>query len=287
MTKQSEPKLPMSGSDFLAEIKARHPDLDFEPKSPGEMVSYIRSRYLKPNWPHWANMAEVSLQRAVWLSLDIEPWEEGSDVDTAITGISKRTAPVMLQWYSVQLRNSLRHDYEPRMAQCLAAIDAGKLRYRGINDVIGRLMRCLISLPDFRRWGESLPAPWTFPDEFPSPHPPATPPPPSETPSAESPTNPALYTGGITCLDAEYDERLREALSPAAGEDEKPLGTRERATLRRVIRALIAIAGDRLPEGKETTIIEAQLSALGFAGPKTETIRAAVKAAKAEKTDSP
>jgi len=72
-----------------------------------------------------------------------------------------------------------------------------------------------------------------------------------------------------------------------ARDDEKPLRTRERRNLWRIIRVLMAIAGDRLPEGKETAIIEAKMTGLGFNRPKTEAIRQAVKAAKGEEPDSP
>jgi hypothetical protein len=96
MTEESEPKLPSSGSDFLEQIKARHPDLpELWQMSPSDIVGYIKDRYLKPNWLHWRNMAEVSLQQAVWLSLNIESWKDDADVNDAIEGISKRPAAVM------------------------------------------------------------------------------------------------------------------------------------------------------------------------------------------------
>lgn len=237
MTEQSKLGLPMSATDS--------PDLS--QMSPTDIVNHLKARYLKSRWPHWQNMGEVSLEQTVWLSFDIEPFGDELDAGKAASGISRRL-PAVYNRYCDQLRDALRNAYDQRMKQCIANIRTEKLRASVGLVLDGQPMRCSVSLEDFRQWGESLPAPYTFPDEFPRP----------------------AAAGALTATD-----------------DEKPLGTRERKTLLRIILALIAIAGERLPEDKETTIIEAQVAALGFDGPKTATILKAVKAAKAEKTDSP
>jgi hypothetical protein len=167
MTEESEPKLP---SDFLEYVKTRHTDLS--KLSPRDIAKHIMDCYLKPNWPHWRNMAEVSVQRALWLSLNVEPWKETSDLNKAIQGVSGRVPPEVLQKYRVYLGLALREDYEPRMAQCLAAIKAKALpaHWRDTSDpglAHDLTLRWYVSLEQFRNWGESLRHPYPFPAEFP------------------------------------------------------------------------------------------------------------------------
>lgn len=177
MTEESEPKLPMPGRDFLEHIKTRHRDLpNVGQMSLADIVSYIKNHYLKPNWPHWRNMSEVSLKQAVWLSLNIEPWKEDSDVIEAIPGINVRPAKVWDLQYHVYLVDALRKDYQPRMEQCLAAIKTKALpaRWRDTSDpdlVHDLTVRWYVSLEQFRNWGESLRHPYPFPAEFPRPVP--------------------------------------------------------------------------------------------------------------------
>lgn len=139
---------------------------DLSQMSPVDIVDYLKARYLKPRWPHWQNMGEVLLYEAVWLSFNVEPFGDEIDAHKAAEGISRRL-PHVMQRYSVYLIDSLREDYDQRMKQCIANLWTKKLPSQVSLSLVGELKRCPVSLDRFRRWGESLPAPYTFPDEFP------------------------------------------------------------------------------------------------------------------------
>lgn len=141
---------------------------DLSQMSPDDIVNYLKGRYLKPRWPHWHNMGEVSLHEAVWLSFGVEPFGDELDAQKAAQGISRRL-PHVMQRYSIYLIDDLRESYDQRMKQCIANIGAKKLPSRVTYHTTGHLHRCFVSLDRFRQWGESLPAPYTFPDEFPRP----------------------------------------------------------------------------------------------------------------------
>jgi len=170
MTEGSEPKLTVSGSDPVEHTKARHSDLpDLSQMSPVDIVNYLKGRYLKPRWPHWHNMGEVLLQHAVWLSLNVEPFGDELDAQKGAQGISTRLAPVMRR-YDIYLIDDLRESYDQRMKQCIANIGTGKLPSR-VTYWVGHAKGCFVKLDSFRQWGESLPSPYIFPDEFPRPAP--------------------------------------------------------------------------------------------------------------------
>ena len=108
----------------------------------------------KPNWEYWKNLAEVELLQAVELSCDIAPgWV--SDLPT--------------ERYIRADHLSIKREVIRRMAIARSHVGAGtfKLRRRVFRTSgIGMELDC-ITLSEFRAWGESLPTPITFPDEFP------------------------------------------------------------------------------------------------------------------------
>ena len=145
---------------------------DLSQMSPDDIVNYLKGRYLKPRWPHWQNMGEVSLHEAVWLSFNVEPFGDEIDAHKGAEGISRRL-PHVMQRYSIYLIDTLREDYDQRMMQCIANIMTKKLPSAVTLGMVGEVKRCPVSLVRFRQWGESLPVPYTFPDEFPPGTPPA------------------------------------------------------------------------------------------------------------------
>lgn len=108
---------------------------------------------LKPDWQHWVNMVEVPLKDAVWLSLDVEPCDAVaaadriSDVNRGIAFARlKRSAARRLEVAETHITGLLEaiswHPSEPRK-------------------------NWTVSLAAFRQWGSGLPAPLSFPPEFP------------------------------------------------------------------------------------------------------------------------
>ena len=245
---------------------------------------------LRPDWPYWENMADVTVMDAVYLSLGLDPRECVADINFGYVSecLNARTSDLTERTRiqtSLGMLEKARDLTTERTAQALSHIAVGKLPYRLANPsaaafapLTGVRPTYMVELRSFRAWGESLPVPYIFPDQFPG--------------SAGVPTTPALHEGGaawVGAASAEYDEQLKAALSPPeasrASEDEKPLDPRERTTMVRIICALMAMAGDQLPEGKETTIIEEQIALLGFDRPKEAAIRRALQAAKAERPE--
>jgi hypothetical protein len=105
-----------------------------------------------------------------------------------------------------------------------------------------------VKLTEFRAWGESLPAPFTFPDEFP------------KVANAE-PTAPVA----------------------TKTTQDKPMATKERNSLLRIIRALDVMA--ELPDRGPASCIVLQLQQLGFSGPSDDTIRKVIIDARALEKD--
>jgi hypothetical protein len=140
VTEQLKPGLPTSAADVSR-------------MSPSDIVNYLKTHYLRPDWSYWQNMGVVLLQRAVWLSFDIQP--SGSD------DVVGNRLPAEFEGYRIALRDALADDYRRRMQQCLSNIQAGKLPARRVNQ--GYLVR----LDRFRQFAETLPTPFALSDEFP------------------------------------------------------------------------------------------------------------------------
>lgn len=173
----------------------------------------------KPNWTHWTNLAICRIDDAIVLSCDIDPAWHGNRLDIIL----------------VRERKDIVESH----------IAAGTLHARP-PVILGSTASgdYLIPLSEFRAWGESLPTPFTFPEEFPT--------------------------------------TIGEA-KPWTVPDNKPLDTRTRTTLLRVIRALDVMA--KLPTRGAATSIEMQLQTLGFDGPKDATIRNLLDEARALEPD--
>lgn len=98
----------------------------------------------KPDWAFWKNLARVRIDDALVLAFNIEP-----------------------RWYG-DMRQSSPHDIAQFRAIVETHINTGAIETfdatRHITHDIGDRQ---VTLREFRRWGESLPHPFTFPDEFP------------------------------------------------------------------------------------------------------------------------
>ena len=105
-----------------------------------------------------------------------------------------------------------------------------------------------VKLADFRAWGESLPQPFDFPNEF---------------PRAMSPAPSATQQASV--------------------EQERPLRPDSRTNLLRVIRALYEKAN--LREHESVGTIEQMIQSLGFDGPGDDTIRSILREARLLKPD--
>lgn len=81
-----------------------------------------------------------------------------------------------------------------------------------------------------------------------------------------------------------YFDTLRPSPLPEKAGDERPVQSRERSNMLRVIRALCVIGS--LPPRGAAIPIEKQLQVLGFDGPKESTIRSIVDAARDMESDS-
>lgn len=112
----------------------------------------------------------------------------------------------------------------------------------------GRGQATGVRLAEFHSWAESLPTPFTFPDGFPK----------------EVPSGPAAPVAKKPIQD-------------------KPMATKERNSLLRIIRALDVMA--ELPDRGPASSIVAQLQQLGFNGPSDDTIRKVISEARALEKD--
>lgn len=103
----------------------------------------------KPSWNHWLNLIDVSVDEAVCLSLDADP----SILEAQGSG-----------WGGlIGLQEFLVH-YSSRHDAARAHINVQRLSVR--HDPLEK--RDFVVLATFRKWGEGLPVPLTFPKEFPS-----------------------------------------------------------------------------------------------------------------------
>lgn len=112
------------------------PDSDFD---------YWAKQAGKPDWSHWSNMAIVDLADACCLSLDIDP-RGARRLHDADKKLSKVTGRLQVA--------------ENNLGLGLPSYATDADRYYGRSPTG-------VKLSDFRAWGESLPSPFTFPDEFP------------------------------------------------------------------------------------------------------------------------
>lgn len=102
----------------------------------------------RPDWAFWANMGEVRLWQAIALSLDIEPrWlSAGGEPPSAVPGVFDRRPA----GFAERLQVAGSHLPSLETFPTWNGRDAVPVR-----------------LAVVRRWGESLPVPWTFPSGFP------------------------------------------------------------------------------------------------------------------------
>jgi hypothetical protein len=107
--------------------------------------------YAKPGWRYWLNLAEVPLSDAICLSLDVEP--------TILQQLDERYTRAD----GAQTFETFRLQFIARRDAAQTHIRANTLpaRYDHIKEIY------LVCLMEFRQWGESLPAPFNFPEEFP------------------------------------------------------------------------------------------------------------------------
>jgi hypothetical protein len=174
-------------------------------------------------------LAEVPLEDAICLSLGYSP--------RILSELDERYVPAdreaILKRFGANF--AARHD----AARTHIRVHTLPARYDQIKKTY------LVCLADFRPWGESLPVPFTFPEEFPKP-----------TPEVElvepSPTK---------------DYATDKALNP-----------KREKTLLRIIRALDALA--ELPERGAAKEVVAKLQGLGFRGPDDDTIREVISEAR-------
>jgi hypothetical protein len=97
------------------------------------------------DWSYWGNLVAVRLEAAVLLSCGIDPRGMGEGEIRQIPSASSR--------YQIA-RSHMQQGALPTHATV-------EDRYYGHGVGTG------VKLTEFRTWGESLPAPFTFPDEFP------------------------------------------------------------------------------------------------------------------------
>lgn len=196
----------------------------------------MESEWKPPNWQYWCNLADVELLQAVELSLNLEPgWLCGAGV------------------YCEEIHGKLPIAVKMRRDIASSHVTAGTLacerRLLPTNEFPfhGSQLECVV-LTEFRKWGESLPVPFTFPDGFPR--------------AAQSESDSARYI---------------------ANNESETANPRERASMLRIIRALGVMA--KLPERGASASVEWQLQELGFASPKEATIRALLREAAALRSD--
>jgi hypothetical protein len=107
--------------------------------------------YPKPGWRHWLNLAEVPLDDAICLSLDVEPTILQQPDERYIRADAAQTFETF-RLHFISRRNAAQSHI--RASNLPASYDRRKETY-------------LVRLMEFRQWGESLPAPFDFPEEFP------------------------------------------------------------------------------------------------------------------------
>lgn len=109
----------------------------------------------KPVWRYWLNLAEVPLEDAICLSLNVEP------------SILQQLDEEYLSADRAEMLKTFRPHFIARRDAARTHIRASALPARYDQFKKAHMVR----LPDFRLWGEGLPAPFTFPEEFPKPPP--------------------------------------------------------------------------------------------------------------------
>lgn len=191
----------------------------------GSDFAYWAGRAGKPDWPQWLNMAIVDFDDACYLSLDIDPAgaRKLSGGDERFPGVKSR--------YKIA-ENHLGHGLPAY------ATDSDSYYGSGPSGV---------KLSEFRAWGESLPTPFTFPDEFP------------RAPVLEQPASQP---------------------KKANAQEDAPLNTRERNNLLRIIRALDAMNPKPLPEKGYAESVRAKIHDLGLTSPSDDTIRKVIEDAR-------
>lgn len=115
----------------------------------------MESERKQPNWEHWCNLAEVELLHAVELSLNLEPgWlRSAGEYDEESHG----ELPIAVK---ARIDIAMSHVSVGTLICKIGLSPSSVFPYSGGQ-------REFVSLTKFREWGESLPVPFTFPDEFP------------------------------------------------------------------------------------------------------------------------
>lgn len=127
------------------------------PVAPGKVISSYVPIWAaslpvdKPVWKYWLNLAEVTVDEAVCLSLDVEP-SILDELDERRLAVDRRPPVQDFRVNFVLRRDAARSHIRARRLHA---------RYDGPR------RKNLVALADFRTWGESLPAPFSFPREFP------------------------------------------------------------------------------------------------------------------------
>ena len=190
----------------------------------------------KLDWSYWINLAEVRLETAVCLSMGCDP----TILDESADSYVQADHLLKLQVFKIE--------FSRRLTIAESHINGGSLAARRSDGGFGR--NWLLNLASFRRWGESLPAPFDFPKEFPKPAPFVAPP------------------------------QISAATSSSGS---KPLNSKREKTLLRIIRALDALA--ELPERGAAQQVAAKLQGLGFRSPNDDAIHGVIKQARSLEPD--
>lgn len=101
-----------------------------------------------PDWYYWTNLADVELSGAVALSCGIDP----NHLD--------------LRPQYVQAQSGDHDPYRTRLRIAESHVAAGTLPHEKRRNYYDK-DACFVKLGVFRTWGELLPQPFTFPNEFP------------------------------------------------------------------------------------------------------------------------
>lgn len=118
----------------------------------------------KPDWDYWLNLAEVPLEDAICLSLGYSP-RILAELDENYVRANR-----------AQMLSTFSANFAARHHAAQTHITARSLKAR-FNSLKGAYF---VSLVDFRDWAESLPVPFTFPEEFPKSLPAPEPDPPAK-----------------------------------------------------------------------------------------------------------
>lgn len=197
---------------------------DFHP--PSTDFAFWALRAGKPDWSHWSNMAIVDFDDACYLSFNIDP------------AGARKCYNAAQKFSAVSSRHQIAENH----------LGAGLPSYETDSDRYYIRLPSGVKLFEFRAWGESLPTPFTFPDEFPK-------------------------------------AAIPELIAPAASvanepAKEKALKTRERNNLLRIIRALDAMNPRPLPQTGYAESIRAKLDELGLPSVSDDTIRRVIEDAR-------